>query len=287
MVLDPADIGNVGSASIWLMLDALLKIRPSKRGEKILCVVPESGRALVGFMMLEAVMSVADVGPDAQSSPAVADVLRKLAMVFTEFEGRLEQTPLIRKLTRGRFALDDYQAFLINLRQQVKDGALWMSRAASNIDEEHLELRSPLMRHAVTEHRDFRLLEADYVATGGDAAEIQSAEKNIGSEALSAWMFHRGVAAQSVRAARRHVHHRGPGLDQGAGVGTPGAEAPGAARGGGALPALSRRKRRRAYGGIRAMLGLVLPDDAIAARIVTCAKVTARLYALQIEEIEA
>jgi 3-oxoacyl-[acyl-carrier-protein] synthase-3 len=72
----------------------------------------------------------------------VADVLRKLTVVFTEFEGRLEQTPLIRKLTRGRFELDDYRAFLIGLRQQVKDGALWMSRAASNIDEEHLELRS-------------------------------------------------------------------------------------------------------------------------------------------------
>ena len=50
----------------------------------------------------------------------VADVLRQLTIVFTEFEGRLEQTPLIRKLTRGRFELADYHAFLINLRQQVK-----------------------------------------------------------------------------------------------------------------------------------------------------------------------
>ena len=87
----------------------------------------------------------------------VAKTLRKLAVVFAEFEQRLEATPLIRKLQRGRFELADYHAFLVNLRQQVKDGALWMSRAASNIDEEHLELRSLLMRHAVTEHRDFRL----------------------------------------------------------------------------------------------------------------------------------
>lgn len=120
----------------------------------------------------------------------VSDVMRRLTVVFTEFEGRLEQTPLIRKLTRGRFTLDDYRTFLSGLRQQVKDGALWMSRAASNIDEEHLELRSILMRHAVTEHRDFRLLEADFVASGGELAAIQGAEKNIGSEALSAWMFH-------------------------------------------------------------------------------------------------
>jgi 3-oxoacyl-[acyl-carrier-protein] synthase-3 len=47
--------GNVGSASIWLMLDGLTKSGKVKRGEKILCVVPESGRALVGFMVLEAV----------------------------------------------------------------------------------------------------------------------------------------------------------------------------------------------------------------------------------------
>ncbi|HLY58741.1 MAG TPA: hypothetical protein VKS60_24475, partial [Stellaceae bacterium] len=119
-----------------------------------------------------------------------ADVLRRLAIVFAGFEGRLEETPLIRKLTRGRFALDDYRLFLVNLRQQVKDGALWMSRAASNVDDAHFELRSLLMRHAVTEHRDFRLLEADYVAAGGSLPEILEAEMNIGSEALSAWMFH-------------------------------------------------------------------------------------------------
>ena len=47
--------GNVGSASIWLMLDGLMKSGKVQSGEKILCVVPESGRALVGFMVLEAV----------------------------------------------------------------------------------------------------------------------------------------------------------------------------------------------------------------------------------------
>ena len=36
-------------------------------------------------------------------SDTVADVLRRLTVTFTEFEGRLEQTPLVRKLTRGRF----------------------------------------------------------------------------------------------------------------------------------------------------------------------------------------
>ena len=63
---------------------------------------------------------------DARSTEGdtVADVLRRLAVVFAEFEGRLSQTPLIRKLTRGRFTLDDYRAFLIGLRQQVKEGSV-------------------------------------------------------------------------------------------------------------------------------------------------------------------
>jgi 3-oxoacyl-[acyl-carrier-protein] synthase-3 len=220
-----------------------------------------------------------------RSAPDVSDVLRQLTVVFAEFEGRLEQTPLIRKLTRGRFELADYQAFLIGLRQQVKDGALWMSRAASNIDDDHLELRSALMRHAVTEHRDFRLLEADYAATGGALETIQKADKNIGSEALSAWMFHQASAPNpfgllgamwiieglgSIKALEwgRLVRQR---LD---------------------LP--PEALRFLLYHGqndvehikeFEEMLSMVLPDARTAARIVKVAQVTARLYALQIEEI--
>lgn len=47
--------GNTGSASIWVMLDSLMRSGRVRSGERILCVVPESGRALAGFMMLEAV----------------------------------------------------------------------------------------------------------------------------------------------------------------------------------------------------------------------------------------
>ena len=47
--------GNVGSASIWVMLDAFLKSGRGKPGETVLCIVPESGRAMIGFMMLEIV----------------------------------------------------------------------------------------------------------------------------------------------------------------------------------------------------------------------------------------
>ncbi len=50
-----ATVGNIGSASIWVMLDAFMKSGQARRGEKVLLIVPESGRAMVGFMMLEVV----------------------------------------------------------------------------------------------------------------------------------------------------------------------------------------------------------------------------------------
>ena len=53
------------------------------RGEKILCIVPESGRALVGFMMLEAVvMDDATPPVDPAQEAELAQVLRKLTVVW-------------------------------------------------------------------------------------------------------------------------------------------------------------------------------------------------------------
>ena len=217
----------------------------------------------------------------------VPDVLRKLAIVFAEFEGRLEATSLIRKLTRGRFELADYQQFLINLRQQVKEGALWMSRAASNIDEAHEELRSILMRHVVAEHRDFRLLEADYVATGGALEAIRDAEKNVGSEALSAWMFHRASRPNPFDLLGAMWIIEGLGSIKAAAWGALVRERLG-------LPPDAVRfllyhgdNDAEHMGKFEAMLRLVLPDKRVAAEIVKTAKVTARLYVLQIEEISA
>lgn len=220
-----------------------------------------------------------------EQADAVADVLRKLTVVFTDFEGRLEQTALIRKLSRGRFELADYHAFLVQIRQQVKEGALWMSRAASNIDDAHLELRSSLMRHAVTEHRDFRLLEADFVASGGALEVIQGGEKNIGSEALSAWMYHEASKPNPFGLLGAMWIIEGLGSIKAQEWGKRVQETL-------ALPDEAVRFLR--YHGendaahieeFKAMLAMVLPDEAVARRIVRTAEVTARLYALQIEEV--
>ncbi len=222
---------------------------------------------------------------DEATDRAVAEVMRKLTIVWTGFEARLEATPLVRKLTRGRFELRDYHAFLVQLRQQVKDGALWMSRAASNIDEAHFDLRSTLMRHAVTEHRDFRLLEEDFVASGGALETIIDGEKNIGSEALSAWMFHQASRPNPFGLLGAMFIIEGLGSIKAAEWGR---------RVCSRLSMPPDATRFLLYHGendshhieeFAAMLRLVLPDPGMAAAIVRCAEVTARLYALQIEEI--
>ena len=48
-------VGNIGAASIWVMLDEFMKSGRARTGEKVLLIVPESGRAMVGFMMCEVV----------------------------------------------------------------------------------------------------------------------------------------------------------------------------------------------------------------------------------------
>ncbi len=160
-----------------------------------------------------------------------------------------------------------------------------MSRAASNVDDDHLELRSTLMRHAVTEHRDFRLLEADYVAAGGTLAEIRGAEKNIGSEALSAWMFHEASKPNPFGLLGAMWIIEGLGQFKALEWGR-------LAQSRLSLP--NEAVRFLVYHGendathiaeFEDMLALVLPDPVVARRIVRTAEVTARLYALQIEEI--
>jgi len=223
----------------------------------------------------------------AEPDAAISQVLRKLALVWTDFEARLAATPLLRKLTRGRFDREEYRAFLVQLRQQVKDGALWMARAASHIDERHFELRALLLQHAVTEQRDYQLLESDYVAAGGALEEIRAAEKNIGSEALSAWMFHEASKPNPFGLLGAMWIVEGLGSVKAAEWGRLAQQRL-------SLPDTAVRFLRYQrvndpthIGEFEEMLALVLPDAATAKRIVRTAEVTARLYALQIEEIAA
>lgn len=119
------------------------------------------------------------------------EVMRGLIQVWSDFSTRLDIVPILDKLNRGKFRLDDYKIFLMNHRQQVVEGGRWIARAASSIDDRYFEIRSRFMQHCVTEHRDFMMLEKNYVSVGGQLEDIQGGKKNIGTEALNAFMFHR------------------------------------------------------------------------------------------------
>ncbi|WP_367881723.1 beta-ketoacyl-ACP synthase III [Neisseria sp. MVDL18-041461] len=47
--------GNTGSASIYIILEEFIRTFPLRKGQKILCYIPESGRFSTCFMLLEAV----------------------------------------------------------------------------------------------------------------------------------------------------------------------------------------------------------------------------------------
>lgn len=216
----------------------------------------------------------------------IAATLRDLTQIWADFETKLATVPLIDKLNRGRLRREDYQRLLVNLRQQVIEGGRWISRAASGFDSDHTELRSQFIRHAAAEHRDFQMLEQDYVATGGRLKDIQSAEKNIGSEALSAWMFH--SASRPNPKALLGAMFIIEGLGQR--LASPWADAIREQ-----LGLEENAVRFLAYHGANdedhmdefyEALTLAIDNEADKDALVKTAKVTARLYRLQLEEID-
>jgi 3-oxoacyl-[acyl-carrier-protein] synthase-3 len=117
------------------------------------------------------------------------ETLRRLMREWFEFERRLASVPVVRRLDVGTFTRDDYQRLLLNLRPQVVEGSRWISRCASSFDREHADIRSVILRHATDEHRDYEVLEQDFVATGGELEAIRAQPKNPGSEALHAFLM--------------------------------------------------------------------------------------------------
>jgi 3-oxoacyl-[acyl-carrier-protein] synthase-3 len=293
------------------MLEELLNEGHLRAGQKILCMVPESGRFVVSFMLLtvtEALQpSVASHGGSARDADAdaaeaadailpdaarraedvgpQAALMRQLAQVWAEFEGRLNRVPVVDKINRGKLRLEDYRLLLLNLRQQVAEGARWISRAASNVSHEAFGLRSMFIGHAADEHRDFQLIEHDFVSIGGSLEEITRAEKNIGSEALSAWMFQRasqenpfdllgamfiieGLGKRSARRWALKIREQ-LGLDAGQV----------------SFLLYHGANDENHFEKLESALASGILTDELCRRIVKTARVTARLYALQLEEL--
>ena len=326
--------GNTGAASIFIMIEEALNGGRFKPGEKILLMVPESGRFTLSFALLTC------VGPDARpragrpaesrtnagslpapwkageigslppvsrteaqiaeaaansplgkgfdpgDDPRVRRLVLDLGIVWADFERMLRATPIVRRIEAGEVTVKDYRMLLRNLRQQVMEGARWIARAASNISVELFPVRSMFISHAADEHRDFQMLERDYCAVGGSLEEIVNTPKNIGSEALSAFMFHRASqpdpldllgamfvieglgrhkARQWAEALKEQLHLTNKEVS---------------------FLVYHGQNDDSHFDRLRAVLTSGILNEDVAARIVKTARVVARLYALQLEELD-
>jgi len=216
----------------------------------------------------------------------VAATHRGLARVWIDHESSLAQVPVIARLLGGRLRGEDYLSLLRNLRQQVVEGGRWISRAASSFGPAHEELRSMFVTHAAAEHRDYRLLEANYVAAGGALEDIRSAPKNVGTEAFSAFMYHSAAQPDPVGMLGAMFVIEGMGNR----LAGPWADllAEQLALGPDALTFLRYHGENDAdhMAEFERAVALAATDARSAATIVHHAKVVGRLYRLQLEELD-
>ncbi|KGJ97550.1 hypothetical protein [Colwellia psychrerythraea] len=117
--------------------------------------------------------------------------LQALLKTWLDFDLSITKVPIVKRLEQGRLSIEDYQQLLLNLRQQVIEGSRWISRCASSFDRDYSDVRSIVIHHAHEEHKDYLMLEADYIATGGKQETITAFKKNTGSEALHGFLMYR------------------------------------------------------------------------------------------------
>lgn len=218
--------------------------------------------------------------------PQSGSLLERLAAVWAAFEERLEQVPILRRLAEGDVTIVDYQRLLFNLRQQVVDGGPWIARAASNFDLDHFDLRSAAISHALEEHRDFLMLERDYVAVGGSRQDLREGRKNLGSHALSGYMFHQASQPNPVACLGAMFIIEGLGAQKAGAWAERFAEVLGLAETQVHFLRYHQQGDEGHTGKLDALLAADWIDDSAAEAIVTCARVVARLYVLQLEELD-
>lgn len=212
--------------------------------------------------------------------------LRRLLREWFEFERRLAAVPIVRRLDVGTFTREDYQRMLLNLRPQVVEGARWISRCASSFDAEHADIRSVVLGHAYDEHRDFEILEADYLATGGRLETIRVQPKNVGSESLHGYLMFRAGEPNPVGLLGAMWIIEGLGEKMAASWADRVEQ----------LTALDGRCTRflRYHGGsdeshmgkLYGLIDRICTRQSLADDVVRTARVVGRLYALQLEEID-
>lgn len=295
--------GNTGAASIFIMLEEAFNSGRFEPGERILLMVPESGRFTVSFALLTCVgagaqptESAAVAVPVAQSplggklgedaDPVLRRLVLDLALVWADFERLLRAAPIVRRIEAGKATLADYRMLLRNLRQQVMEGARWIARAASNVSVELFPIRSMFISHAGDEHRDFQMLERDYCALGGSLDEIVGTPKNVGSEALSAFMFHRASQPDPLDLLGAMFVIEGLGRMKAGQWAEALKSQLDLADGQVSFLRYHGQNDDQHFDRLREVLASGVVTGEVAARIVKTARVVARLYVLQLEEMD-
>ncbi|MEZ0470182.1 iron-containing redox enzyme family protein [Luteimonas salinilitoris] len=214
--------GNLGSASIFTMLDDFLREKQPQAGEKVLLFVPESGRFTVAFALLEVIDVAAPAGrslpmpeaietpppvalpepphnPDPSTQlPEVARLLRELALVWHEYRSRVWRTPLVRKILDGSVARADYVGWMEQWVPQVRQGSLWMRKAADHLTPKYAGLRGTVHHHADDEQYDYDVLFEDYRNAGGRVVSLDALQRNPGGEALNAYLHARATQPDAL-----------------------------------------------------------------------------------------
>ena len=199
--------GNTGSASIFIILDEFLKTKADelKAGDQVFGFVPESGRFSVAYFLLEAVhakdcpaelarqhppapeiLPPAPIAPDGQVG-GVADMLKGLMAVWHDYRSQVFRTDLVRAIMEGTITRADYRAWMECWIPQVREGSLWMRRAASSMSLPFRELANLVETHAGEEQLDWQVLYEDYRNAGG-IFPAENLRRNPGGEALNAFM---------------------------------------------------------------------------------------------------
>src|SRR5690554_2360699 len=212
--------------------------------------------------------------------------LRELMQQWFDFERRLNRVPLIRRLEEGQFNVEDYLNLLRNHRQQVIEGARWISRCASSFDRNHADLRSVVIGHAKEEHRDYQMLEQDYVAAGGKLDEILNARRNAGTEALHAFLMYRASQSNPVDMIGAMWIIEGLGQKMASGWAD---RIEGLCKGAGVTARFMRYHGDNDEEHLEKLYGMI--DRACRTEddlhdIIRTAKVTGRLYCMQLEEVD-
>ncbi len=195
--------GNMGAASIFVMLSEFLKEKQVKAGEKILLFVPESGRFSVSFAMIE----VEEAGEPSQSiaansetvDPPIPDSLKNnfphlflsLSEIWSEYRSETLRTGLAKSIFSRTITPEIYKQWMSYWIPQVREGAVWMRNAIAHLPDDLKELAGLIETHAGEEQFDFNILYKDYKNLGG-ALALDDMQRSPGGEALHNYMLAMG-----------------------------------------------------------------------------------------------